>query len=284
MGRGVAVVTDSTCDLPADLVERLGIRVVPLSVTFGDETLISGVTISNEAFYDRLAATSRLPTTSQPAPAWFEEAYADCVDDGHDAVVSLHVSAALSGTVDLARHRAGRAGLPVEVVDTQLVGGALGLAALRAHRVAEAGGTVAEVVEVAEAVRDRSLSLLVVDDLSHLKRGGRLTGAQAAVGSVLRVKPVLQVVEGRVEVRERTRTWQRALDRVAEMAVEHAAGREVDVVVAHAVAAERAASLWSRLEGRLEVGERLETHMGPIVGAHVGPGAVGIAVVPRADA
>jgi len=283
VGRGVAVVTDSTCDLPVDVVERLGIRVVPLSVTFGDETLISGVTISNEAFYERLAGASRLPTTSQPAPAWFEEAYGDCVDDGHDAVVSLHVSAALSGTVDLARHRAGQAGLPVEVVDTQLVGGALGLAVLRAHRVAQAGGTVAEVVRAAEGVRDHAQSLLVVDDLAHLKRGGRLTGAQAAVGSVLRVKPVLQVVAGRVEVRERTRTWQRALDRLAELAAEHAAGRAVDVVVAHAVAQEHAAGLWERLEQRLQIAERLEALMGPIVGTHVGPGAVGLAVVP-ADA
>ncbi|MFA9446559.1 DegV family protein [Egicoccus sp. AB-alg6-2] len=274
--------TDSTCDLPLELVERLGIRVVPLSVTFGDETLISGVTISHEEFYERLAAEARLPTTSQPAPAWFEEAYGDCLDDDHDAVVSVHVSAALSGTVALARHRGASAGLPVEVLDSRLVGGALGLAALRAHRVATAGGGVTEVVAAAETVRDGALSLLVVDDLAHLKRGGRLTGAQAAVGNVLRVKPVLEVNEGRVEVRERTRTWQRALDRVADLVVDHAGGRVVDAVVAHAVAPQRAAELWERLDGRLEVAERLETLMGPIVGTHVGPGAVGIAVVPQA--
>lgn len=282
MGRGVAVVTDSTCDLPVDLVERLGIRVVPLSVTFGDETLISGVTISHEQFYERLASADRLPTTSQPAPAWFEEAYADCVDDEHDSVVSVHVSSALSGTVELARHRGSSAGLPVEVIDSRLVGGALGLAALRAHRVAVSGGSVSEVAAAAETVRDGALSLLIVDELAHLKRGGRLTGTQAAVGSVLRVKPVLEVIEGRVEVRERARTWQRALDRVADLVVEHAAGRRVDVVVAHAVAPDRAAALWERLEGRLETAERLETLMGPIVGTHVGPGAVGIAVVPQA--
>ena len=282
MGRGVAVVTDSTCDLPVDLVERLGIRVVPLSVTFGDETLISGVTISHEEFYERLGTAARLPTTSQPAPAWFEEAYADCVDDAHVAAVSVHASSALSGTVELARNRGASAGLPVEVIDSRLVGGALGLAALRAHRVAEAGGSVQQVVAAAEQVRDGALSLLLVDDLAHLKRGGRLTGTQAAVGSVLRVKPILEVTDGRVEVRERTRTWSRAFDRVADLVVEHAAGRTVVVVVAHAVAPDRAAALWERLEGRIEVAERLETLMGPIVGTHVGPGAVGIAVVPSA--
>jgi DegV family protein with EDD domain len=280
---GVAVVTDSTCDLPRDLAEELGIRVVPLSVTFGEDTLISGVTIGHEEFYERLVAADRLPTTSQPAPAWFEEAYADCVDDGLDAIVSLHVSSALSGTVELARNRAGSVDLPVEVVDSRMVGGSLGLAVLSAHRVAEAGGTVEEVVAAAERVRDRSASLLVVDTLDYLRRGGRLTGAQALVGNVLRVKPLLHLTDGRVEVRERTRTWTRAMDRMVDIVAEVAGDRAVDVILAHAVAPDRAAELWARLDGRVEIAERLETLMGPIVGTHVGPGALGIAAVP-ADA
>jgi DegV family protein with EDD domain len=277
---GVAVVTDSTCDLPRDLVEELGIRVVPLSVTFGDETFISGVTIDPGRFYDRLRTADQLPTTSQPAPAWFEEAYADCVDDGHDAVVSLHVSAALSGTVDLARHRAGSVGIPVEVVDSRMVGGSLGLAVLAAHRVAQAGGSVEEVVAAATRVRERSESLLVVDTLDYLKRGGRLTGAQALVGNVLRVKPLLHLTDGRVEVRERTRTWSRALDRMVEIVGQVAAGGPVDVIVAHAVAPDRARQLWDCLEQQVPMAERLETLMGPIVGTHVGPGAIGLAAVP----
>jgi DegV family protein with EDD domain len=277
---GVAVVTDSTCDLPRDLVEGLGIRVVPLSVTFGDETLISGITIGHEEFYERLATSDRLPTTSQPAPAWFEEAYGDCVDDGLDAVVSLHVSSALSGTVELARHRASSVEIPVEVVDSRMVGGSLGLAVLAAHRVAASGGTVEEVVAAAERIRDRSESLLVVDTLDYLRRGGRLTGARALVGSVLRVKPLLHLTEGRVEVREKTRTWSRAMDRMVDIVEELAEGGPVDVILAHAVAAERAAELWSRLEARVELGERLETLVGPIVGTHVGPGALGLAAVP----
>jgi DegV family protein with EDD domain len=146
--------------------------------------------------------------------------------------------------------------------------------------VAEAGGTVEEVVAAAERVRDRSESLLVVDTLDYLRRGGRLTGAQALVGNVLRVKPLLHLTEGRVEVRERTRTWSRALDRIVDIVAELADGGPVDVVLAHAVAAERAAELWSRLEGRVELGERLETLVGPIVGTHVGPGAIGLAAVP----
>jgi DegV family protein with EDD domain len=277
----VAVVTDSTADLPRELVESLGLRVVPLSVAFGDRIEISGVTLQPEGFYDRLRSSERMPTTSQPSPAWFEEAYADCADDGHKAIVSIHCSAALSGTVSLARDRAKDAALPVEVLDTKLVGGALGLAALAAHRVAEAGGTVAQVVAAAERVREHAIGLLVVDTLEYLKRGGRLTGAQAMVGTALKVKPILHLTpEGTVEVRERTRTWARAIDRTVALVAEVAAGRPVDVVVVHALAPDRAGQLWRRLDGAVEVAERIEALIGPIVGTHVGPGAIGVAAVP----
>ena len=280
----VAVVTDSTCDLPHTLVEEVGLRVVPLSVAFGDQTMIAGVELSTEGFYARLAASEVLPTTSQPAPAWFEEAYADCADDGFTHVVSLHCSAALSGTVALARDRARQAPVDVEVVDSRLVGGALGQAALAAHRVAQAGGSVAEVVAAAERVRTTSVSLIVVDTLDHLRRGGRLTGAQAAIGTALKVKPILHVTsEGRVEVRERTRTWNRAIERVVDLAAEAAAGRPVDATVTHALAPDRAAQLWAALEEAVEVRGRLETLIGPVVGTHVGPGAVGLVVVPVAE-
>lgn len=277
---GVAVVTDSTADLPHALVEDLGIRVVPLSVSFGTDTYMSGVTIDPPTFYDKLAASDQLPTTSQPTPAWFEEAYGDCADDGLDAVVSVHCSGALSGTVSLARDRAAKAELPVHVVDSRLVGGALGLTVLAGHRVAQRGGSLGQVLEAVERARTRVTTLVVVDTLDYLKRGGRLTGAQALVGRALQVKPLLHLEEGRVEVRERCRTWSRALDRLVSVAEEAADGRRVDVVVAHAIAPERAAEVWERLDGRVEVGERLETLIGPIVGTHVGPGAVGLALVP----
>lgn len=277
---GVAVVTDSTSDLPHELAEELGLRVVPLSVAFGTETFISGVTLSRREFYDRLERTAQLPTTSQPAPAWFEEAYADCVDDGLDGVVSVHCSGALSGTVELARDRAATAGLPVEVVDSRLVGGGLGLVALAGHRAAQAGADLAEVREVVERTAASVTALLVPDTLDNLKRGGRLTGAQALVGRALQVKPLLHVTDGRVEVRERARTWGRAITRLATVAEEAAAGAPVDVVVAHALAPQRAAEVWAALDERVEVAERVETVIGPVVGTHVGRGAVGVALAP----
>ena len=277
---GIAIVTDSTADLPSDLAEVLGLRVVPMSVTFGDDTFISRITISDEEFYARLRREEALPTTSQPAPAWFEEAYGDALDAGEDEIVSLHVSAELSGTCDLARRIGAEAGLPVHVVDSRQVGGGLALQVLAAHRTAADGGGAEDVIAAAEAVRDRTASFSVVDTLDYLKKGGRLTGAQALVGSVLRVKPVLHVVDGRVEVRERTRTWSRALDRLAALVAEHVDGEPAHVVVTHALAADRARQLWERLDGQVDVAERLEAVIGPVVGTHTGPGALSVAVAP----
>lgn len=277
---GVAVVTDSTADLPADLAEVLGLRVVPMSVTFGDETFISRITISDERFYERLATCDELPTTSQPAPAWFEEAYGDAADDEVDAVVSLHVSAELSGTVDLARRMGDEAPVDVHVVDSRQVGGGLALQVLAAHAAAVDGGDVDEVVAAAAAVRDEVLTLVVVDTLDNLRKGGRLSGAQAVVGSVLRVKPLLHLIDGRVEVRERTRTWGRALDRLAELVAEHLGDEPGHVVVTHSLAPGRASELWERLTERVDVAERLEAVIGPVVGTHTGPGAVSVSAVP----
>ena len=281
----VAVVTDATCDLPATIVAATGLQVVPLTVTFGEDSLLAGSELTPAAFYARLAGEEVLPTTSQPSPTWFDEAYAACAADGATQVVSIHCSAALSGTVALARDRAAHAavdvGVDVEVVDSRLVGGALGAAVLAAHRVAAAGGGVGEVVAAARGVMDRSQSLIVVDTLEHLRRGGRLTGAQAAIGTALKVKPILHLTpQGRVEVRERARTWARALERVGALAAATASSRPVDVVVAHAVAPLRVEQLWATVAQHLDVREQWETVIGPVVGAHVGPGAVGLVVVP----
>lgn len=278
---GVAVVTDSTADLPPELAEAAGIRVVPLSVQFGDEQFVSRITLSDEEFYARLRDSDVLPTTSQPAPAWFEEAYADAADDGLDAVVSIHLSAGLSGTTNLARRLAADAPLPVHVLDSRQVGGGLGLIALAAQRRATAGGSVDEVLATARTVADGVRTVFVVDTLDHLRRGGRLSGAQAVVGNVLRVKPLLGIRDGEVVPLERARTWGRALDRMAALGEEGAGGASADVVVAHAGAPERARELWERLGPRLRVAQRVDTVVGPVVGAHTGPGAIGLAVAPH---
>lgn len=281
---GVAVVTDSTADLPIELADDLDLRVVPMSVTFRDETFISRVTISDDEFYERLRGATQLPTTAQPNPAWFEEAYADCVDSGLDAVVSLHVSRELSGTVAAARRAAEDAGLPVEVVDSRQVGGGLALMALAAQRAASGGAGVDGVVEAAERARAGLVNLVVVDTLENLRKGGRVSGMQALVGNVLRVKPILTVREGRIEPVDRARTVRRALDHIVERVVEGLQGAPADVIVTHALAPERAEQLWERLREHVDVASELTTVFGPVLGTHTGPGAVAVAATPASPA
>lgn len=276
----IAIVTDSTADIaPADIRE-LGLYVVPLTVNFGDESFISGEGIDPEAFYSKLAASTQTPTTSQPSPAQFDEMYARCAADGYDAVVSVHCSAQLSGTWSVAYTQAPLAPLPVTVIDTRLVGGALSLAAIRAQRVASGGGTVEEIVDAVQMVTDDAIGLLVVDTLEYLRRGGRLHGAQAAIGTALRVKPILHLIDGRVEVFERTRTWSRAVERVVELVETSAAGRAVELSIVAAGNAEPASQLHASLAHRLTVARTYRAMIGPIVGTHVGPGAIGVAAVP----
>lgn len=280
---GVAVVTDSTADLPLDLADERGLRVVPMSVTFGDETFVSHVTITPQQFYERLRTARVLPTTAQPAPAWFEQAYLDCADDEHAAAVSIHVSKELSGTVSLARRMAEQAPIPVTVVDSRQVGGGLALMALAAQRTAERGGSVEDVLAAAERVRAGLVNHVVVDVLDNLRKSGRVTGTQAVFGTVLKVKPILAVRDGRVEVFDRARTMTKALDRIVDVVAGHIGDDAADVVVTHALAPERAEELWGRIRERIEVARSLTTVFGPVLGTHTGPGAVAVAAVRTTD-
>lgn len=279
----VAVVTDSTADIPLDMADDRGLRIVPMTVTFGDDSYISGVTMQTDAFYARLAAADDLPTTSQPNPAWFEEAYQDAADEGCDAIVSVHLSAELSGTHALASTVARRALLPTVVVDTRQTAGGLALAVFAALRAAKRGADARQVAAVARSVAEAARLYFVVDDLDFLRRGGRLGGAQAVIGSMLRVKPVLTIAAGRVEPLEKVRTWRRAIERLAELAAEHTGGQPSDLIVTHGLAPDRAQELWRALDGRVEIRERLETVIGPVLASHAGPGTLGVAVTARRD-
>ena len=276
----VAVVTDSTCDLPADLAEALGIRVVPLSVSFGAREAFSRVSVTDEQFYAELAASDELPTTSQPVAAWFEEAWADARDAGCEAAVSIHLSAELSGTLQRARTLAPQAPLPVEVIDSRQVSGGLALQVLAAVRAAAGGASVEEVVAATDAVRRSTVSLLVVDTLTYLRKGGRLSASQAVLGTALRMRPLLGVQGGRIELLDRERTWSRAIRRLVTRAARAATDGPQHVVVAHALDPERAAEVLAAVSEEVDVAEHLEVVIGPVVGTHTGPGAVGVALAP----
>lgn len=281
-GPRVAVVTDSTSDLGAELAEDEGLRVVPMTVTFGNESFVSGVTLQADAFYKRLTQATTLPTTAQPNPNWFLEAWQDAADDGLEAVVSIHLSKHLSGTVGQARRLAGQARLPVTVVDSGQVGGGLALMALAAARTAATGATSSEVVRAAQRVGDRVVNRVVVDTMDNLRRGGRVSGTAALVGRALRVKPILGIEDGELTPVARARTSGRAFAAVASELRDAFGAVPITAIVTHAVAVDKAALAVEVLGGALDLQRHHVQVFGPVLGTHAGPGAVAVAAIPSA--
>jgi DegV family protein with EDD domain len=279
----VAVVTDSTAYLPPDLVRENDITVVPVSVVIGgqvnDETDVSTSDVA--------AALRRWTpvTTSRPSPQRFAEVYQSLADGDCAGVVSLHLSADLSATVESAWLAAAEAPVPVEVVDSRTIGMAQGFAALTAAEAARQGADLQEVVARAKRRLDVTSILFYVDTLEYLRRGGRIGKAAALVGSALSVKPLLHVVDGRVEPLEKVRTTSRALARITEIAAQRAAAAEtpdVDLAVHHLDNRERAAAVASSLRERIPGDDDVRlVEIGAVVGAHVGPGTIAVVVAPR---
>ena len=281
----VVVVTDSTASLPAEVAQARGIRVVPLQVVIGARVLDEGPggatpEVVAEALRDFVPVS-----TSRPAPALFAELYRSLEAEGVEEIVSVHLSGEMSGTFESAQLAALELEMPVHVVDSGQVGIATGYAALTACDVLDAGGTAEEAAESALARGEAATSLFYVDTLEYLRRGGRIGAAAKIFGSALSVKPLLEIVEGRVQPRERVRTASRALARLADLAVEAAGDQSVDVCVSHlanaARAEELAAALTERLADGLEGREVMCGELGAVLGAHVGPGMVAVCVSPR---
>ena len=279
------VVTDSTASLPAELAQARGIRVVPLQVVIGAKVLDEGPDGATPEVVAQALRDFVPVSTSRPAPALFAELYRQLEAEGVEEIVSVHLSGEMSGTFESAQLAALEVGLPVHVVDSGQVGIATGYAALTAADVLDAGGTGKEAAEAALARGAAASSLFYVDTLEYLRRGGRIGAAAAILGSALSVKPLLEIADGKVVPRERVRTASRALARLADLAVEIAGDRAVDVSVAHLANAERAAelaaALTERLAGGLEGREVMCGELGAVLGAHVGPGMVAVCVSPR---
>jgi DegV family protein with EDD domain len=284
MSSHVAIVTDSTAYLPPEEVARHGITVVPLTVVIGDEALEEGTEVSAPAVARALQRRATV-TTSRPAPEEFAAAYRAAAESGARAVVSLHLSAEVSGTYDAARLAAAEAPLPVRVVDSGMVAMALGFPVLSAAEAARAGESADEVVAVAEKRAAGTSAFFYVDTLDYLRRGGRIGATQALLGSALAVKPLLQLGDGRIQLREKVRTASRAVARLEELVVERAlqaAPHDVDIAVHHLAAAERAHTLAERLAVRVpRLGELVVSEVGAVIGAHTGPGLLGAVVSPR---
>src|ERR671917_608644 len=268
----VAVVTDSTAYLPAELDGRYELTVVPLTVVINGDSGLEGKEVTPSDVARALTVRRAQISTSRPAPAQFVAAYRELLDAGADGIVSVHLSSRLSGTHDAARLAAEEIGPRVRVVDSGTTGMGLGFIAL--------GADLDKVYAAAVHHTERTSTLFYVDTLEFLRRGGRIGAASALLGTALSVKPILHVVDGEIVVRDKVRTAGRALARLVDLAVEASGDGEVDIAVHHLGTPDRAAALADAVTMRL--GDRLRdcyiTEIGAVVAAHVGPGLAGVVV------
>ncbi len=276
----IGVLTDSTAYLPPDLIQQYDIRVVPLQLHWDGETYRDGVDMTPKAFYERLAQSKTIPTTSQPSVQAFREAFEEMAHH-YDGIVAPLISSGISGTVSSATTAAQEVDIPVAVVDTRATSAAQGLAVLAAARVAAEGGSLEEVRQAAQQVVERLHVFFVVDTLKYLHKGGRIGGASRYLGTALNIKPILYFdQEGKIDALERVRTKRRALKRLIELAQERVGNRPVKAGVIHANAPEAVQALREQVQQALQVQEMIVTELSPVLGTHVGPGTLGLAVYP----
>jgi DegV family protein with EDD domain len=273
--RSFAVVTDSTADLPDEWRERYDIEVVPLKVLFGEETFRDGVDMNNEEFFARLAQSTKLPTTSAPSPGEFAELYTRLAKD-HDGCISIHIGRQLSATAEAARVGAQSVeGFPISVIDSETV--TMPMAFL--CRVAAECATLDEATAAVDARIPKCRVLALLDTLRYIEMGGRVSRAQAMIGTMLDLKPLLLVVDREIKPVDRVRTRSRAIPRMVDffdkdLPVEH-------VAVVHAQAPEEAERIASDLRQRLPGLEVPVGQIGCVLGTHTGPKALGVVYIKK---
>ncbi|WP_428964001.1 DegV family protein [Micromonospora fluostatini] len=277
----VAVVTDSTAYLPSELVRSHRITVVPLTVVLNGAEGLEGVETFPADATRALGARRVSVSTSRPAPEQFARTYRRLLDAGAEAVVSVHLSTGLSGTVEAARLAAAEVGAErVAVVDSRSTGMGLGFPVLAAACAAEAGADLSGVRRAALDAVARTTIFFYVDTLEFLRRGGRINAAEALLGTALSVKPIMHMPDGTIEVRDRVRTASRGVAKLVDLAAEAAGDADVDLAVHHLAAPQRAGALLDALTARF--GDRLRqayvTEAGAVVAAHAGPGLACVVV------
>ena len=278
----VKVVTDSCADLPAGIAQELDIAVVPLNVYFGDESFKDGVDITAEEFYDRLIKGPILPKTTAPAPGSFIETYSKLASE-NDEIVSIHISKKLSGTYDsalLAKQQIGKK-IRVEVIDSMMVSTAQGLLAMKAAQAAKEGATLDQIVGLVKEAMARTRLVFVLDTLEYLHKGGRLGKAQALLGSLLSVKPLLHIKDGEVHPLENVRTRQKAIARLMQLIKEYTPFEALAFL--YTTNPSEIKTLKSEL-ATLGPEEHLYTaRIGPTIGTYGGPEAIAVAVIEKGE-
>jgi DegV family protein with EDD domain len=277
----VRVVIDSTADVPSDRARELGITVVPLAVSFGEETYLDGVNLDGDEFYRKLAKSAVLPKTATPSPGVFDETYRKLIAEGATGILSIHIASKLSGTYSVARQAAepiiAETGVPIEAIDSNSVSCGFGLPAEILAREAREGADLQALKAHGESLCSRMHLIAVLDTLEFLQRGGRIGRARAILGTALKVKPLLEVRDGQVLPLEQVRTLSKALDRMAQLIAKQGELEAVAICGSddhiRGEIRQVAQTIW---DGPIEM-----FSLGPVVGTHAGPGAGGIAAIVR---
>lgn len=271
----IKVVTDSACDLSPEMAEDRGVRVVPLTIRFGDEELVDREQLSTKEFWDRVITGSVIPETAAPSPGAFQSAFEEAADEGHSGVLCVTLSSGLSATYQAARTAAdaveGR--IPVRVVDSLTITLGQGMLALSALEQAQEGQSLDDIAACIEDQKTRTRVFGVLEGLDFLRRGGRIGGASALLGSLLSIKPVIEVRGGVVEVESKQRTRLRSLQYLAGKALE--AGPLEALGVANG-AAKDISEVTDILSAATPEHETILSDLGPVIGSHAGPGTIGV--------
>jgi DegV family protein with EDD domain len=274
----VAIVTDSTAYLSQKILDELNIRSIPLSVIWDGESFADGVDITPMEFYTRLAKSDTMPSTSQPSAAAFKDCFNELLEGGKD-VVAILISSGISGTVNSATQAQKEINSDrVAVVDSKTAAMATGLHVLAAARKAAEGATLQEVKQTAEKAQEHTEVVFAVDTLEFLHKGGRIGGAKRLLGSMLNIKPILEMKEGKIEPVDQVRTQKRALERLISLVQERAGDeRPLRLSVFHSNVPDNAQALLNEAKNKLAPDETFLNELSPVIGTHVGPGTLAIA-------
>jgi len=276
----VAVITDSTAYIPDELVKAHHITVAPQVLIWGEETFRDGVDITPNDFYKRLETAKVMPTTSQVAIVDMKAAFEKLLESGYE-VLGIFISSKFSGTIQSAtqaREMLPKAADKITIVDSLSTAMAMGFQVLAAARAAQDGASLADCQKLADKAREHTGVYFVVDTLEFLRRGGRIGGAQAMLGSALNIKPILTIEDGRIESVEKVRTKGKAIDRMIDLVAQRVAGRTpVRLATLHANAETEARTILNTAALQLQPIESVFTSVSPVIGTHTGPGAVGLA-------
>lgn len=272
----IGIITDSTCDIPQDLREKHNLYVVPQILVWGEEALRDGYDINGEAFYKRLPVDPIHPKTSQPSVGDFVE-YFNKMSEEYDEIVAVLLSDELSGTITSANGAKEMVDIPVHIVDSRSVSLGLGAIVIAAVEAREAGGDAAAMVAAAEERARHTRIVFVVDTLEYLHKGGRIGGAAKLVGTALNLKPLLAIVDGRIEPLERIRTRSKALEQMLEVATDGIdTSKPYGAAILHAEVPEDAAWAAEKYKELYSPAEFMMGEVTPIIGVHSGPGVVGV--------